>query len=94
MVLVDYSKGHGYSVLDECPGCGKVTVLEDDIKDFEIALTWVRDFADDDFDNPGEIEEPVVSLSAVRAMLRDYANKAPFEPETVEFDELVEDKSE
>ena len=89
MVLVDYSKGHGYSILDERVDGGEVMVLSQDIKFFENALTCLRDFADNDFADPTEIQEPVVSLSAVRAILRDFSNRilanlaqlVPVEPE-------------
>lgn len=75
MVLVDYSKGHGYSVLDV--DWDEVAVLEEDVTTFKIAWAKAREYTEN-FDRPKYMEEPVVSFSAVKVILSDFANMKPF----------------
>ena len=73
MVLIDYSmQEQVYSILEKRDDRDSMVTLEDYIYDFKNALERAREFSDDDFGSPNEIEEPVVSLSAVRGILRDF----------------------
>jgi hypothetical protein len=75
MVLVDYSKGHGYSILVEDGTSGVMLIKEKGIKDFDFALSGAQDYAAEGSEGAAGIIEPVVSLPAIRAILRAYAKK-------------------
>ena len=75
MVLVDYTKGQGYSILVKTGMHGDMVTKEKDIKDFDFALSGAQDYAADETETTWEISEPVVSLPAIRAILRAYAKK-------------------